>query len=128
MPSKKTVFKLVRNYLESGGVFIFDINTEYRYKNVYDGMSYVYEVGDDMAVWRSAFDENERLCEFTIDLFTAESDGSYFRSTETQTQKYHPSESVMEAAEGFVLVEKSGGKGFDGCDNPEKDYYIFKKL
>ncbi len=121
------VFALVRNYLESGGVFIFDINTEYRYKNVYDGMSYVYEVEDDMAVWRSAYDESEELCEFTVDLFSEE-DGAYYRSTELQTQKYHSPESVLASAEGFVLVEKSGGKGFDGCDGNEKEYYIFKKL
>ncbi len=121
------VFALVRNYLESGGLFIFDINTEYRYKNVYDGMSYVYEVGDDMAVWRNAYDEEEELCEFTVDLFSEE-DGAYYRSTEIQTQKYHSSESVLASAEGFVLVEKSGGKGFDGCNENEKEYYIFKKL
>ena len=121
------VFALVHNYLESGGVFIFDINTEYRYKNVYDGNSYVYEVGDDMAVWQSAYDEEEELCEFTVDLFSEE-DGVYYRSTEIQTQKYHSSESVLASSEGFVLVEKSGGKGFDGCNENEKEYYIFKKL
>ncbi len=121
------VFALVHNYLESGGVFIFDINTEYRYKNVYDGNSYVYEVEDDMAVWQSAYDEEEELCEFTVDLFSEE-DGVYYRSTEIQTQKYHSSESVLASSEGFVLVEKSGGKGFDGCNENEKEYYIFKKL
>lgn len=122
------VFSLVHNYLEPGGVFVFDINTEYRYKNIYDGMSYVYEVGEDMAVWRSAFDKDESLCEFTIDLFASGPDGSYYRSTEYQTQKYHPSESVLSSARGFVLVEKSGGKGFDGCDEAEKEYYVFKKI
>lgn len=121
------VFALVRNYLESGGLFIFDVNTEYRYKNVYDGMSYVYEVGDDMAVWRNAYDEEEELCEFTVDLFTEE-DGAYYRSTEIQTQRYHSPESILAAAEGFVLLEKSGGKGFDGCNGNEKEYYVFKKL
>jgi SAM-dependent methyltransferase len=121
------VFALVRNYLESGGLFIFDVNTEYRYKNVYDGMSYVYEVGDDMAVWRNAYDEEEELCEFTVDLFSEE-DGAYYRSTEIQTQRYHSPESILAAAEGFVLLEKSGGKGFDGCNGNEKEYYVFKKL
>ena len=39
------VFSLVHLYLEPGGVFVFDVNTEYRYKNVFDGRSYVYEPG-----------------------------------------------------------------------------------
>lgn len=124
----KEVFALVHNYLEPGGLFIFDVNTEYRYKNIYDGKSYVYEIGDDMAVWQNDFDEKTALCRFDIDLFTAEEGNTYYRTCETQTQKYHSAEDILSAAEGFALLEKSGGKGFDGCDDKEKEYYIFKRL
>lgn len=123
----KTVFALVHNYLEKGGIFVFDVNTEYRYKNVYDGQSYVYEFGDDMAVWRSAFDAKSGLCDFDIDLFSADGD-VYYRSSESQTQKYHSESDILSAAKGFLLVSKSGGKGFDGCNENEKDYYIFKRV
>ena len=121
------VFALVHNYLEPGGIFVFDINTLYRYKNIYDGRSYVYELGDDMAIWRSAFDEESELCDFDIDLFSAEG-GVYYRSAESQTQKYHSPQDIISAAEGFSLVAKSGGKGFDGCAENEKEYYIFKRV
>ena len=124
----KQVFVLVHNYLESGGVFVFDVNTLYRYTQILDGKSFVYELDDDgLAVWRSAFDNGESICEFEIDTFIQDEDGRYDRDTEIQTQKYHSREEIIAAAEGFDLIEESGGKGFDGCTEAEKTYYVFKK-
>ncbi len=123
----KQVFVLARNYLESGGLFIFDVNTEYRYKNIYDGNSFVYDFGDVYAVWRSAFDEKSALCEFEIDVFSERDNGTYYRDYENQTQKLHTSDEILSVADGFTLVSKSFGKGFDGCTEQEKEYYIFKK-
>ena len=123
----KKVFVLAHNYLESGGLFIFDINTEYRYKNVYDGNSFVYDFDDVYAVWKSAYDEEKRICEFEIDVFSESEDGLYFRDFENQTQKLHTHDEIMSVADGFTLISKSCGKGFDGCTEYEKDYYIFKK-
>ena len=124
----KKVFVLARNYLEAGGLFIFDVNTEYRYKNVYDGNSFVYDFDDVYAVWRNEYDEESKLCEFEIDVFSESEDGLYFRDYESQTQKFHTHDEIMALAEGFTLVSKTGGKGFDGCTAQEKDYYIFKKI
>lgn len=123
----RQVFVLARNYLESGGVFIFDINTEYRYKNVYDGNSFVYDLEDAYAVWRNAYDEQRRLCEFEIDIFSQTEDGLYERDYESQTQRFYTDEEILSFAEGFSLVKKSGGKGFDGCEEAEKCYFVFKK-
>ncbi len=122
------VFVLVHNYLEAGGLFIFDVNTLFRYKSILDGRSYVYELGEDMAIWRSAFDEASNICRFDIDLFSADEDGSYYRTGETQEQKHHSEEEIIKAAKGFELVEKYGGMGFDGCTPQEKTYYVFKKV
>ncbi len=123
----KQVFALVHNYLESGGVFVFDINTEFRYTQILDGKSFVYETEDNLAVWRSAFDKEEKLCEFEIDNFTKLSGNKYIRESETQIQRLYTHQEILDAACGFDLVETSGGKGFDGCDEAEKTYYVFRK-
>lgn len=124
----KKVFVLARNYLEAGGLFIFDVNTEYRYKHIYDGNSFVYDFDNVYAVWKSAYDEKSTLCEFEIDIFSEDGSGMYYRDFENQTQKLHTDDEIMSASDGFALVAKSGGKGFDGCAENEKTYYIFKKL
>ena len=121
------VFVLARNYLESGGLFIFDINTEYRYRHIYDGNSFVYDLDDAYAVWRNAYDEKSRLCEFEIDIFSENDDGLYERDYENQTQRFYTDEEIVAFADGFSLIKKTGGKGFDGCTEDEKAYYVFKK-
>ena len=123
----ETVFSLVHNYLEPGDVFIFDVNTEYRYKEIMDGQSYVYEFDDSLTVWRSVFSEDSEICEFMIDTFSELENGDYFRSCEQQIQKLHKKQDILAAAKGFSLVSVTGGKGFDGCAEPEKEYYIFKR-
>lgn len=122
------VFVLLRNYLEKGGIFVFDVNTAYRYENILDGRSYVYEIDGDMAIWRSAYDRESGICNFDIDLFSEDGKGNYRRSGETQIQKLHTRDDILSAAEGFELLEISGGKGFDGCAPEEKEYYIFKRI
>lgn len=121
------VFVLVHNYLEPGGIFIFDVNTEYRYTEVLDGRSYVYEIDEDMAIWRSAYNKEDGICRFDIDLFSEDGRNKYTRSGETQIQKYYSEADILAAAKGFELIEKTGGKGFDGCCDAEKEYYVLKR-
>ena len=121
------VFSLVRNYLEPGGVFAFDVNTAYRFKNVFDGRTYIYESGDDMVVWRSALTGDGKKCEFLLDLFKCEN-GVYRRESETQEQTLFTRGEINSAAKGFELISVGGGKGFDGCTPPEKEYYLFKRI
>ena len=124
----KKVFSLVRNYLEPGGVFVFDVNTLYRYENVFDGKSYVYENGKDILVWRSAFDRETMMCEFRLDGFSKRNGNLYERESDIQVQKCHSQKEITDAAVGFSLVSKEKGKGFDGCSEEEKTYYIFKRI
>ncbi len=123
----KKVFSLVRNYLESGGVFVFDVNTEHRYKEVFNGKNYVFEFDDSFTVWRSFYSGSDGICEFVLDTFTENDDGTYDRACEEQVQKFHSREDILDCAVGFTLVSVTGGKGFDGCNEPEKEYYIFKR-
>lgn len=122
------VFSLVHLYLEPGGVFVFDVNTEYRYKNVFDGRSYVYEPGVEVfAVWCSACG-GDGLCAFDIDVFEKKKGTKlYARTHERMLQRCYSEGEILSAAKGFSLVERSGGKGFDGCTAPEKSYYILRR-
>ena len=98
------------------------------HEEVYSSNSFVYEFDGVFAVWRNSYDEKTGKCEFEIDIFGEESDGSYDRSNELCTQRLHTREEILKAACGFELVTVSGGKGFDGCEEKEKEYYIFKRI
>ena len=64
------VFRLVSNYLDPGGVFIFDLNTEYKYRNIL-GDSVIAENREDCSfIWENDFDEEEGINEYDLTLLS----------------------------------------------------------
>lgn len=65
----KRLFKLVRNYLNPGGLFIFDMNSEYKLKTVL-GNNVFHQVEEDMAyIWQNSYDSSRKLCRFDLTVF-----------------------------------------------------------
>lgn len=63
------VFKLVNNYLDPGGIFIFDMNTEYKYKNLL-GDSTIAENREDCSfIWENYYDEAQQVNEYNMTIF-----------------------------------------------------------
>lgn len=68
----KKVFKLVHNYLNPGGLFIFDINTRYKLEHTL-GNNIFYEVGEDITyLWQNRYNKKTRTCEFDLTFFVRE--------------------------------------------------------
>ncbi len=63
------VFRLVNNYLDPGGIFIFDMNTEYKYKHVL-GDSTIAENREDCSfIWENNYDEVKQINEYNVTIF-----------------------------------------------------------
>ncbi len=83
----------VSNYLDPGGIFIFDVNTPYKFENIYADKAYILEDegGDEspeiFCAWQNYFDPKNRLCDFYLTIFEEKQNGSYSRSDEQQTER-----------------------------------------
>ena len=82
-------FSLVHNYLNPGGLFIFDINTPYRLEQVLSGNTFSESNADDSAsyVWQSYFDNVSQICQFDLQFFSKLPDGNFRRFEETHFQR-----------------------------------------
>ncbi len=78
-------FKLVRNYLNPGALFIFDVNSVYRFCEILDGREYFIDDGDVCLGWHS--EVNGDYCDFYLTLFTQGDDGRYSKRTELQSER-----------------------------------------
>lgn len=119
---------LCRLYLEEGGVMVCDINSLFRYKNVYGSNSFVYEFDDDMFIWQNSWDEQKEECTFYMTMFALSEEG-YSREDETAVQKYFsPSVFVKAAKEaGFKQVDVYGKTDFSAPEQTdEKLYFVIK--
>jgi predicted TPR repeat methyltransferase len=71
----KRLFKLVNNYLNPGGLFIFDINTQYKLEKIL-GDNVFYDVGEEITyIWDNRYDKRKKQCEFDLTFFIKDGTG-----------------------------------------------------
>jgi len=92
----------VREHLEEGGFFLFDINTLYGFEEVAVGS---FTTEDEMRFVAIESDFNQPLYEATFTLFEKEK-ACYRRSQEKVYQYYHTVESIVEMS-GLALLSKT---------------------
>ena len=70
------VFRLVNNYLDPGGIFIFDLNTEYKYEEILGEATIAEDREDASFIWDNYYDPEEQINEYDLALFIpVEKDG-----------------------------------------------------
>ncbi|MBE7011128.1 MAG: class I SAM-dependent methyltransferase [Ruminococcaceae bacterium] len=94
--------KLVKNYLNPGGIMVFDINSEYKLSKVLGNNTFVTEEKDIFYVWQNEYDEKSKICYFNLDFFEKQGD-KYVRYTEEQAERAYSENEIRTAAEDAVL-------------------------
>lgn len=99
------VFRLVNNYLEKDGVFIFDLNTKYKYEKIL-GENTIAENREESAfIWENYYYEEEEINEYQLTLFIKDPEEAYFHKyQETHLQRAYSVEKIKE------LLERAGMK------------------
>ena len=116
----RTTVNLVHNYLYPGGLFIFDFNTDYKYREVI-GDTTIAENRDDCSfIWDNFYDPDEKINEYDLTIFLKEDSGLYRKFTETHFQKgYEPEEmkNILINA-GFEIIEMSDSEAL--CEDEKE--------
>ena len=107
----RKVFQLVNNYLDPEGVFIFDFNTIYKYKEVM-GDTVIAENREDCSfIWENYYDPEEEINEYDLTIFVQEEGDTFHRFTETHLQRGYTVEQMR------TLVEQAGLKIMEIMDS-----------
>ncbi len=122
----KKCFSLVHNYLIPDGVFIFDVNTPYRFESVYGSNDYILEDGGSLLAWHNEYNEKSKICKFYLSIFEENDEGLYERYDEIQTEKCYSMKQIKNALSecGFQLISVCGDlDGGEATDTSEKWYF-----
>ena len=86
------VFRLVNNYLDPGGIFVFDFNTEYKYREVLGDRTIAENREDSSFIWDNYYYEEEHMNEYELTLFIQEADQKelYHKYQETHSRGRTP--------------------------------------
>ncbi len=117
--------------LESGGLFVFDINSKHKFEFTYGDNAYVIESEGVLCAWQNFYNPKSKICDFYLSIFTENADGSYERCDEHQRERMYTLRSVkkMLADTGFKLCGVFSDYNFTEADE-EKDerlYIVAKK-
>ena len=102
------VFKLVNNYLDPKGIFIFDMNTRYKYANLLGETTITENREEGSFIWENYFDEEEDINQYDLTLFIREEGDLYRKYEETHYQRVYDLDTVKnllkEAGMEFVAA------------------------
>lgn len=79
-------FKLVNNYLDPGGIFIFDFNTVYKYETVIGDTTIAENRDTSSFIWENYYHDTKHINEYDLTIFV-QVDTLYRKFTETHYQR-----------------------------------------
>ncbi len=135
------VFRLVNNYLDPGGYFIFDMKTEYNYE-VLMGDRVIAENRENCSlIWENYYDKEKQLNQYDITIYEKaefedeDTDGEdlpelYERMEESHVQRAYSVDTVIsllqQAGLEFVAVYGGGSKEAPRTDS-DRVYFIARE-
>ena len=83
----REVFSRVHEYLEEDGVFIFDLNTVYKYRDLLGETTIAENREEGSFIWENYFDEESAVNEYDLTLYIREDGETYRRFEEVHYQR-----------------------------------------
>lgn len=110
----KKVFENVALFSEPQGLFIFDINTLYKHRNILANNTFTYETDNVFCVWENTLVDDTDEVKMNLEFFELEENGLYSRTSDSFSEKAYSEESIEELLRecGFELLAKFGDDTF----------------
>ena len=96
------VFELVNNYPDPEGIFLFDMNTVHKYRDLLGDTTIAENRDEGSFIWDNSYDEEEGLNYYELAVFLPREDGLYEKSEEVHCQKAYPQEEIE------TLIKEAG--------------------
>ncbi len=125
----KRMFSLVENYLNPGGLFVFDVNSVYKFEKIFANNVF-YSIDDEITyIWENTYDKNTKLCKFDLTFFISQNE-YYKRFDEVHFERAYSIEELSEIVENSGLELLKVYEGLSFCKpsiNSERLFFICKK-
>ncbi len=128
----RQVFSRVGLFTNPGGLFLFDVNTAYKHRNVLKDQCFVYDLPDCFCVWQNQLEDTapHYPVQIRLDFFAMQQNQTYRRMSETFTEQIYPHEMLCEwlKESGFSLLNVLDGDSFaPPAEASQRLLYIARK-
>lgn len=111
-------FGFVSLFLEMGGLFVLDMNTPFKHREVLANNTFVYDMDDVFCTWQNTYDGRNLKTDIDLDFFVKDGE-CYFRESESFSEYEYTVDEIIDLLEqnGFTVKDI-----FDGYSkNPITD-------
>ena len=126
----QAAFDKVSLFTEPGGIFVFDINTIYKHRNILADNTFVYDLDDVYCVWQNTLDKSSDTVQIDLDIFEEIEEGIYERMQESFCERAYPLSDIksMLTKAGFETVAVYDELSHDAPqENSERLFVIARK-
>lgn len=112
-------------FMNHGGIFIFDVNTIYKHREILGNNTFVYDCEDVYCVWQNQLCDDDSV-EISLDIFECE-DGVYYRENENFKEIACPIEDYREwlRAADFEIIDIYDEMTFNPlCDITQRAVFV----
>ncbi|MDD6440598.1 MAG: class I SAM-dependent methyltransferase [bacterium] len=120
------VFRLVNNYLDPKGVFIFDFKTLYNYQTILGDRTIAEKREECSFIWDNYYYEDEKINEYELTLFIQDEGDMYRKFEEIHYQKAYTLEEMIRfvKASGLEFVAAYDAFTKNAPDEKSERIYI----
>ena len=128
----KKIFERVSLFMNDKGLFIFDVNTPYKHKNVLADNTFVYDLDSLYCVWQNTYNEKDGSTDICLDFFEQDENDpdTYYRCTEEFTERGYDIESLKQWLEPLhfeILAVTDADTHKSLCDTSERALFVCRK-
>lgn len=123
------VLRLVNNYLDPGGIFVFDLNTDYKFRTQFGQQTFSEHREEGSLIWDNFYDEKERINEYALTLFIQEEQGLYRKYEETHYERGYSLDEIVRLIEcaGMEFVCSYDGEDYGPVREDSGRIYVIAR-
>lgn len=126
------VFDRVSLFMNPGAVFVFDVNSVYKHREVLGNNVFVFDREDVFCVWQNTLSEDGFQVQMDLDFFAYnDEDDRYTRTQESFCERAYTDEEIRGFIEksGMKLLETYAGDSFEPVQpDTQRIVYVAQKI
>ncbi len=125
----RKTFSVLKNFIDDGGIMVFDVNTLYKHREVLGNNTFIYDEKNVYCVWQNRLLPDNKTVGINLDFFV-KNGSTYERFNENFKEIAFSDEEITSAVEnsGFKVVKRYSDLS---CSRPKEDtervYYVIRR-
>ena len=122
-------FYVLKNFIDDGGIMVFDVNTLYKHREVLGNNTFIYDEDSVFCAWQNRLLKDNKTVNINLDFFR-KNGNMYERYNENFNEIAFTDEEIVNAVEGggFKVVARYDDlTGDEPTDKSERIYYVVRR-